>query len=552
MPTYTGPSIVDYLKSVGKPSDVSSRITLGKQYGIDYTKTTTGYANENVKLLGLLRTSSAPTIGGFPLQKTGQETPLSLSSFGKPKVVDPSTNLGYSSPSPEEAAGIAEEKVRIDKENLGYASPSPEEAAGIAAETSVTITSATPKVGNSQISAGKEAIRDLTSLGVSTDINTIRSNWSKFGLNTKLGSWVGNAYQWNAYAKYTKDELDRIEAGVKNVQSQFDTLQERIRTEGITEATTPTPTGGGDAGGDGDISKGGTVLDPSTLNNVQLDSNDIGDIITEMETGDLATPETVIAGEETKLLTDAEKAKAAQVLSQFQQQMATAGQAFSSIRSSGEASLAAESLARQSGIKLDLASKIINAARQEQTRRINATKLQQDAQTAALKSMGYVINPVTGKMSKTLERQRFDEPEQPVRFASGGSYYEYDPSTGGIRTLVEGVGSQPNSFQEWTLAGEEAGTGKSYSQFLEDRGETQSEKTTALKIAAFTLAEPELKAHMGTAEGEKFVDTAVYLRLRSDFARTIGDVSDFDEVFGHLLNPNDPTASALLAQIIGI
>ena len=54
MANFTGSSIVDYLKSVGKPSDINSRIALGKQYGIDYSKSTTNYAAENTQLLGIL------------------------------------------------------------------------------------------------------------------------------------------------------------------------------------------------------------------------------------------------------------------------------------------------------------------------------------------------------------------------------------------------------------------------------------------------------------------------------------------------------------------
>jgi len=53
--TYAGVSIVDYLKSLGKDSSLASRIALGKQYGIDYSKSTTNYATENTVLLNKLR-----------------------------------------------------------------------------------------------------------------------------------------------------------------------------------------------------------------------------------------------------------------------------------------------------------------------------------------------------------------------------------------------------------------------------------------------------------------------------------------------------------------
>jgi hypothetical protein len=61
--SYTGPSIVDYLKSVGQASDFSSRTQLAKQHGItNYT----GTAAQNTQLLNLLRsrTPSAGTTAG--------------------------------------------------------------------------------------------------------------------------------------------------------------------------------------------------------------------------------------------------------------------------------------------------------------------------------------------------------------------------------------------------------------------------------------------------------------------------------------------------------
>ena len=58
---YTGPSIVDYLKSVGQPSDFAHRAALAQQQGIaNYT----GSADQNTQLLNILRggggTTSAP------------------------------------------------------------------------------------------------------------------------------------------------------------------------------------------------------------------------------------------------------------------------------------------------------------------------------------------------------------------------------------------------------------------------------------------------------------------------------------------------------------
>jgi len=54
--TYAGPSIVDYLKSVGQPSDYASRAKMAQQYGVtNYT----GTAEQNTQLLGTLRGAGA-------------------------------------------------------------------------------------------------------------------------------------------------------------------------------------------------------------------------------------------------------------------------------------------------------------------------------------------------------------------------------------------------------------------------------------------------------------------------------------------------------------
>jgi len=52
---YTGSSLVDYLKSIRKPSDFISRSALAKQYGISNYS---GTAEQNMRLLNLLRSST--------------------------------------------------------------------------------------------------------------------------------------------------------------------------------------------------------------------------------------------------------------------------------------------------------------------------------------------------------------------------------------------------------------------------------------------------------------------------------------------------------------
>jgi len=66
---YTGPSIVDYLKSAGQPSDFASREKLAAQQGItDYR----GTAEQNIRLLGLLKTKAPPVTAPEKEPKEGE------------------------------------------------------------------------------------------------------------------------------------------------------------------------------------------------------------------------------------------------------------------------------------------------------------------------------------------------------------------------------------------------------------------------------------------------------------------------------------------------
>ena len=72
---YTGISIVDYLKSIGQPSDFASRSILAKQNGIENY---TGSAEQNTKLLNILRGGVSPIT---PTSVT--LTPSTPLNFGK-------------------------------------------------------------------------------------------------------------------------------------------------------------------------------------------------------------------------------------------------------------------------------------------------------------------------------------------------------------------------------------------------------------------------------------------------------------------------------------
>ena len=367
MATYKGVSIVDYLKSVGKPSDITSRITLGKQYGIDYSKSTTDYATENTRLLGLLRggtqPTTAPTLG---IQPTPITTGGTTTSAIVPQPTIPQTQVTTQPP--------------------------------------IITTSTAPKIGVSQIDAGKSAIKDLTAIGVNTDINTIRRNWSKFGLNTKLGNWIGSTTQWNAYAKYAKDELEGMKAGLKGIQTQITGAKEQVG------GTTPT-----------DVAGGVTTQLPETTTQppgVAKTVVNTASLISDISTGVLKIPEMELAKEATDLAKTQEKARATQALETVQQDLATRGMAFSSIRSTAEARLQAQHLAQISGISMKLAGAIIDAARQE--------SLRQEPKYYSVGNTLYEILP--GQEPRKIIEGPPAAPE--VIGSATGGYFQWNATTG--------------------------------------------------------------------------------------------------------------------------
>ena len=79
MANYKGSSIVDYLKSIGKPSSFGERTKLAQQQGI---KSYAGTASQNTQLLGLLRKPIESTIS--PTKKEPAKTPdVSLGDWRK-------------------------------------------------------------------------------------------------------------------------------------------------------------------------------------------------------------------------------------------------------------------------------------------------------------------------------------------------------------------------------------------------------------------------------------------------------------------------------------
>lgn len=272
------------------------------------------------------------------------------------------------------------------------------------------------------------------------------------GLDTKLREWRGTAEQWKAMSTF-----EEIAAGVAKatqqtaqIAPQVQTLQMAkdagmpvtgttsvesaatyLREQGITppklitDETKEIPT----------IEDTTTKLTPDT-ENVQMDSTDITDIINEITSGEFTTPGLELSEEAAAAGKADIERNAAEALKTLQQNLAKRGMTFSGIRTEAEKGLAAESLSKMSGISRALAGAIINAATQEQKRRESAIAAQQKAQSEALKAMGYVVNPYTGKMEKTMEREKMEQPDYQT-VSSGGNIFEYDKGTGALRLMYE-------------------------------------------------------------------------------------------------------------------
>jgi hypothetical protein len=82
----TDVSIVDYLKSIGQPSDFVSRKKLAEQYGIkDYR----GTAEQNIQLLALLKSGQKPTAGGASTTGGTPEGGVATTPPAETTITDP-------------------------------------------------------------------------------------------------------------------------------------------------------------------------------------------------------------------------------------------------------------------------------------------------------------------------------------------------------------------------------------------------------------------------------------------------------------------------------
>ena len=106
----------------------------------------------------------------------------------------------------------------------------------------------------------------------------------------------------------------------------------------------------------------------------------------------------------------------------------------------------------------------------------------------------------------------------------------------------------PTSYQEWSLAGGKAGTGKTYAEWLETKG------ANIVKSGGLVIAESDIavaQSQLDSSRGQDgYINTALYLKLLKAWKDDGGLEQDFYKQFSPMnyLNPNDPTIPAYIKE----
>ena len=394
-------SIVDYLKAQGKDSSFGARSTLAAQKGI---QNYTGTAKQNIQLLGILQTPA-------PANPVYQPTPAEQAvQKSYPGGVVP----GAGFPNVESPAQAAVKPGQFENPIMPPPMPPAE----------------------SSVSVGKDYISSRISRGMPADENSIIDDWNKSGLRQKYGDWKGSNVQYNALI-----QLENISAQTAKIKQQADELAKQ-------QGQNPTPSGATEISSFGTPSSGGEVNSTykyTPLSDVdyqgvmdsvveKIGTTDLAKLISDFSGGELTTPELELSKEDRDAKLEEIKTASTGALKKLQNGLAAKGMTFSGIRTQEEAALAADTLAKEAGVGREFAERIINAARQEQSRRETALKAAETNYNNILKEMGYVYNPFTDTIEPTLNAKKS---MQKKTINVGGSLMEYDPETGELSTLYE-------------------------------------------------------------------------------------------------------------------
>ena len=417
--------------------------TLSKLYGSNW-KQLSGYTGDPTKLQIGAQLNDLPGTAAPPATAVGNQNPFTNSNPYQTTNATPTPQSAnpFSNPNPYQTPNTTQQSTT---QNPGVGITAPVVQKPIVAPPMTSLTS-----------AGQSFIKARTDAGRAVDELTVKQEYRDRGFENKYGSWTGSNEQYKAM-------------GLQDVQDSFTQMQQKIAKEGIQNsagqnAVSPggyNPSTGGMTTASNQPTEefvNQTPEDYQSVTQSVLDSvgtTDLAKLIEEFSGGSLTTPEFELSKEEKEAqLTDLKNA-AAQGLSTIQKSLAQRGMTFSGIRTEAEANQAAEVLSKESGINRVFAGKIIAAARQEQGRRETALTLAENNYNKALEAQGYVYNPITNTIEKTLARQKFESDEN-----------------------AEAVINYPNSYDEWMLAGGKQGTGMEYGKWL-DRNVKKTGGTSA-------------------------------------------------------------------------
>lgn len=373
---------------------------------------------------------------------------------GNPNLIYPGETLSIGG-APQNG-GTGQQGIWIDSTTgLGYSGPKkntndqPADASGKAVPPAAEL-----PAHESSIPDGQAYVQSRLDRGLPADEASIIADYKKYGLAGKYGAWKGSAAQYKALglfeqtqAKVTEDQaalaLAQQNGYGPNDQIQYDDKGNMIPKDQADQSGAA-PDTGASPGGSSIGSPG--VLPDSTHG--QLPSTDLASIIGDITSGAFQSPQTALDQEKFAQDKADLDAAATDAMTKLQENLASKGLTFSGIRTAAESAQVAVSLSKMTGLSLDYAQKIIDGAVQEQTRREKAITAAQSAQNDALKAMGYVVDPITGTLQPTLEREKMG---QPKTINVGGALYQFDPSTGGLTQLSAGpskiINAGGNLFQ---------------------------------------------------------------------------------------------------------
>jgi hypothetical protein len=393
----TTTSITDYLKSQNKASDFGSRKSMYSSSGLaQRLGVYIGSAQQNTALLNYFNTqpitqTPSPTITQTPTNYPIESGTFLSATSGTPTINQPSTPLNASPTNPYSAI----------VNRLPYQTSSP------------------AKSGNEFINnLNATSTKNAELLNNAQELQKLEEPTPTFTPEPSSGS----NYSYSDFAR-NHPELD----------SQISDINDRA-TMNATEET-PTPT-------ESTTSLG--TPSKELIEQAQIPLPSFAAILSDLSgpqgIGGIESVDVAVANEAKRLALEGEDTKLAKALSDTQKNMAKAGMSFSGIRTAEEQSLAAQSLANKTGISNQFASALISAAKSEYESREKAVLAQQEAGRKALETMGYAIDPLTGTLTKTLERQKMEQGN-----------------------------TQPTSYREWELAGKEQGTGLDYGDWLKEQ-----------------------------------------------------------------------------------